>query len=154
MKTVYLHGELGKKFRSKWLLDVESLPEIIRAIDSNEEGFLNFLVEKIYEGVHFSFMSKDVDYVNSSNNPEKYIYCGDFDSGSTLLDEEIHICPCAHGATVFIPAAIAFVTSKAFFQAVIFAAISYGIAELTKPPDPPKVDNKNYIYQVLYIKRP
>lgn len=142
MKTVYLHGELGKKFRSKWLLDVESLPEIIRAIDSNEEGFLNFLVEKISEGVHFSFMSKDVDYVNSSNNPEKYIYCGDFESGSTLLDEEIHICPCAHGATVFIPAAVAFVTSKAFFQAVIFAVISYGIAELTKPPDPPKVDNK------------
>ena len=38
MKTIHLHGKIGKMFGEKWLLEVDSITEALRAIDANVGG--------------------------------------------------------------------------------------------------------------------
>ena len=47
MKKVYLHGSLGMKFGKSWCLDVKSIPEALRAIDCNKEGFLDYFLADV-----------------------------------------------------------------------------------------------------------
>ena len=47
MKTVYLHGKLGKRFGKKWELAVDTIPEAMNAIDVNSEGFLEHLCKEL-----------------------------------------------------------------------------------------------------------
>ncbi len=46
MKTIHLHGELGKKYGEKYVLNVSSVPETIRALGYQLNGF----IQDIYEG--------------------------------------------------------------------------------------------------------
>lgn len=49
MVNVFLHGKLGKKFGKKWVLEISSPLEAIKAIDANRDGFLKYLMEKSKE---------------------------------------------------------------------------------------------------------
>lgn len=145
MKKVYLYGALSSKFGKEFTLDVCSLPEALRAIDANQDGFLNYLINSCNKGVGYSFFSESVDLNNEKDEIQNKLICGSNPDQLDLIKDELHIMPIAQGGN-FIGKAIAFAikffSSEAFFQAVLMAAVSYGIAELTKPPDPPKIDDK------------
>jgi predicted phage tail protein len=51
MRTVYLHGKLGKRFGKKWRLSVSSAQEAISAIDANQEGFIDYILTHSLKGV-------------------------------------------------------------------------------------------------------
>jgi predicted phage tail protein len=145
MKKVYLYGALSSKFGKEFTLDVCSLPEALRAIDANQDGFLNYLINSCNKGVGYSFFSENINPKNNEDDVKNKLICGSNPDQLDLIKNELHIMPVTQGGGFVgtaISMAINFFTSEAFFQAVLLAAVSYGIAELTKPPDPPKIDDK------------
>lgn len=153
MKKVFLHGELGSKFGKEFALDVDSLPELLRAIDANCDGFLDYLMNTVQKGVGYTFLSEKIQESDDREAIEEKIISDNDPKRTDLIKEEVYIMPVVQGAdfvSTAITLAAKFFTSKAFFQAVLMAAVTYGISQLTKPPEPPKVDSdrvssKSYI---------
>lgn len=56
MRTVKLHGELGKRFGETWSLDVGSPAEAARAIEANRPGFISYLVESGDSGIAYQIL--------------------------------------------------------------------------------------------------
>ncbi|QIG76834.1 tail assembly protein I [Rhizobium phage RHph_Y1_11] len=78
MRTIILHGELGKLYGKRWHLAVEDLPEILRAIGVQRPGFQQYV-----EGHDFQIVRgkrRDGDYISKEEVGLRL--------GST---EEIHI---------------------------------------------------------------
>ena len=96
MKTVYLHGKLGKRFGRKWDLNVSSPLEAFSALEANSEGFLSYLAKTEKNGVRYIVLNKSPREVRSeadfrdSQFSEKTIQ---FSSKK----KEIHIVPCVEG---------------------------------------------------------
>jgi predicted phage tail protein len=61
MTTIFLHGELADRFGSKWVLNVASVGEAIRAIESQKPGLLEYFGESEGRGVDFNVKVNDVD---------------------------------------------------------------------------------------------
>lgn len=59
MRTIHLHGELGKKFHPVWNLDVRTPAEAVRAIQANDQSFVPYLLESGREGVTYRFVIND-----------------------------------------------------------------------------------------------
>ena len=76
MKKVYLYGALSSKFGKEFTLDVCSLPEALRAIDANQDGFLNYLINSCNKGVGYSFFSESVDLNNEKDDIQNKLICG------------------------------------------------------------------------------
>lgn len=53
MTTIFLYGELAKKFGPVWKLAVSSVGEAIRAIEANKPGLIEYLAESGDRGVKF-----------------------------------------------------------------------------------------------------
>lgn len=53
MTTIYLTGEMGRKFGRKWKLAVSSPAEALRAIESNKPGLVAYLAEAGDRGIGF-----------------------------------------------------------------------------------------------------
>tara|TARA_B100000424_G_scaffold270150_1_gene268774 strand:- start:6097 stop:6771 length:675 start_codon:yes stop_codon:yes gene_type:complete len=117
MKTIHLHGKIGKMFGEKWLLDVDSVTEALRAIDANVGGFFDYLLDNLQENKTFSFLLDSEEHTIQSKEelivplPKK---C-----------KEFHIIPNAEGALT------AFVTSL-----VVSLASGFIMRALFKPPKP------------------
>lgn len=143
MKKVYLHGELGKKFGAEWVLSADSLSDILRAIDANEDGFFHYLVGEIDSGAEYVFLKKDLSKIKSSEDFEENSFYQNEYIETSIDYEEIHIARCpAGGVEWIISSTVAWFKSGGLFKAVLFAGISYGIQMLMKPPEPPKIDSK------------
>lgn len=54
LTTILLYGELAEKFGAKWLLDVKSPAEAIRAIEVNQPGLIQYLAESGDRGIDFA----------------------------------------------------------------------------------------------------
>lgn len=54
LTTILLHGELAEKFGPKWILDVKSPAEAIRAIEANQPGLIQYLAESGDRGIDFA----------------------------------------------------------------------------------------------------
>lgn len=52
MTTVYLYGALGRKFGSRWTLDVKSPAEAVRAIMANRPDFRTYMIQRSQPGYH------------------------------------------------------------------------------------------------------
>ena len=52
MTTVYLYGALGRKFGSRWTLDVKSPAEAVRAIMANRPDFRTYMIQHSTPGYH------------------------------------------------------------------------------------------------------
>lgn len=109
MKTVYLHGKLGKRFGEKWNLAVRTPTEAFHALESNNNGFLEYLIDTEKKGVEYYIFTKDPKKINSeedviehSINEEKIDLIQD--------KKEIHICPHVQGSGPLMP--VFFVLSK------------------------------------------
>lgn len=102
MKTVYLHGKLGKRFGEKWNLAVRTPAEAFHALESNNSGFLEYLIDTEKKGVEYYIFTKDPKKINSkedlvehSINKEKIDLIQD--------KKEIHICPRVQGSGPLMP---------------------------------------------------
>lgn len=117
MKTIHLHGKIGKMFGEKWLLEVDSITEALRAIDANVGGFFDYLLDNLQENKTFSFLLDNEEHTIQSKEelivplPKK---C-----------KEFHIIPNAEGAL------------QAFVVPLIVSlATGFIMRALFKPPKP------------------
>jgi len=135
MKTVYLHGGLGKRFGSKWELAVETPADVIKAIDANSEGFCDYIQLRGIQGEFFSFLKKHPKRIKSQDELEGNLI------PSNLVDikyeeTEVHIISNAYGGVVttfFGGALLGKIASAVVWSAVTQLAMSV----LFKPPKPP-----------------
>lgn len=150
MKTVYIHGKLGKRFGEKWHLNVANAKEALTAIDVNSEGFFQYILEAQTRGVGFIALNKNIQKIKSKEDFEKNIISAE---NCEFLNQnrEIHIYAKAEGSAVIIPAV------KIFFKAVIATQLTVGsvIAKIvfavgmqavmnaiSKPPDDPNAGKR------------
>lgn len=54
-RNVYLVGEMAEKFGEKFSVDSSSYPEILKCINANREGFLDYLAECHENNIAFTF---------------------------------------------------------------------------------------------------
>jgi predicted phage tail protein len=145
VKTVYLHGQLGKRFGKKWKLAAQTPGEVIQALDANSDGFLEYICKKSQQGEDYILLKKSPNEIR--NKQEVYENAITVDS-INLLDSgcEIHILSKAYGGVV--ASAIAFGAAGTAFAVggignMILAGMIWGVIgqvamnALFKPPKPP-----------------
>ena len=136
MKTVYLHGKLGKRFGKKWKLAVDTIPEAMRAIDVNSEGFLEYLCKELFEQKKYILLKKRPEDASSEKDvyTEKELHYS--------RSKEIHILPIVEGAAPV--AAFTFLGFKGaaaiVAMVVVNIALSFIMQALFKPP---KIERKD-----------
>ena len=141
MKTVYLHGRLGKRFGKKWKLAVDNVQEAFSAIEVNSEGFFDYIIKSEADGNEYIVLSKNPKFIKDENDLRENIIDEKL-SKVNSKQTEIHILSPASGSTVIMP--ILFVsgtigsglTTAGYIIASL--AISYAVAALTKTPDEQK----------------
>jgi predicted phage tail protein len=139
MKTVYLHGDLGKKFVRKLKVDAITIPEIMWALECNLDGFFEHLLKLSREGTEYVMLSKRKSENKNSVPIEDVISPESF--GMNYKNNEVHfICAIQGGGVITtIVTAIKGFTLVGFIKAVaISVAISFVMQALFKPPEPPK----------------
>ena len=135
MKTVYLHGGLGKRFGSKWELAVETPADVIRAIDANSEGFCEYIQSRYIQGEFFSFLKKHPKRIKSQDELEGNLIPNNL-VDIKYVEAEVHIISNAYGgvvATFFGAGLLGQIASAVVWSAVTQLAMSV----LFKPPKPP-----------------
>lgn len=70
MTTILLHGELASLFGPVWKLNVASVGEAIRAIETNKPGLEAYLAESGDRGVDFNVKVNEVDVEASMDNTD------------------------------------------------------------------------------------
>jgi predicted phage tail protein len=140
VKTVYLHGKLGKRFGKKWKLDVDSAQEAYCAIEANTEGFFEYIFNSSRNGTEYIALTKDPKHIKDENDLRENI----IDLKGVSLknkNKEIHVLNPMGGSG---PAAgiFALVTAagKLTFlgKVLLFVAITAATQALMKPPKPPE----------------
>ena len=129
MKIINLHGKIAEKFGAKWILDVESIVEALRAIDANTGNFFKYLSENRAENKTFSFI---LDDCNEKIESEEELLA--------LLPrkcKEFHIIPNAEGAL------------QAFIVPLLISvATSFIVSSLFRPPTPEEQkQTKSFLFQ-------
>lgn len=151
MKKVFLHGKLGNKFGREWDLEVESLQEMLVAIDANKDGFMEYMIKESQGGNNFAFLTKKPEEINKDDDLTE-CFIPESDVFIKNKFEEIHVVSSAQGGILDWLVAFGkwFFSAEVLFQVALMTAVSYTIAELTKPPDPPKpkdntISTKSYL---------
>lgn len=145
MKTVYLHGKLGKRFGKKWELAVDSAQEAYAAIEANNEGFFDYIFNAAKNGTEYIALSKDPKSIKDENDLRENIIDEKL-SKVNLKQKEIHVLNPISGSgplQVIYYAAMSFLGGGAIYgvtlKAVLMvAAIAVAVQALTKPPKPPE----------------
>jgi predicted phage tail protein len=144
VKTVYLHGKLGKRFGKKWELAVDSAQEAYAAIEANNEGFFDYIFNAAKNGTEYIALTKDPKSIKDENDLRENIIDEKL-SKVNLKQKEIHVLNPVGGSdpvTIFYAAA-SFLQGGAIYgvtlKAVLaVAAITAVMQALTKPPKPPE----------------
>lgn len=140
MKTVYLHGKLGKRFGKKWELAVDSAQEAYAAIEANNEGFFDYIFNAAKNGTEYIALSKDPKSIKDENDLRENIIDEKL-SKVNLKQKEIHVLNPISGSG---PAAGIFALFTAtgglttLGMIVVTTAVSFAMQALTKPPKPPE----------------
>lgn len=87
MKSVFLHGAIGKAFGEKFELDVSTPREALRALLAVNDGMKKYLMEKELEGIHYGIKKKD-----------EFIRQGEEDFN---LSSDFHVVPIPAGGATF-----------------------------------------------------
>ena len=140
MKTVYLHGQLGKRFGKKWEIAASTPIEIVQAIEANTDGFLEYICKKANQGENYVLLRKDPKKITS----EKEVSDSLVSQSETQIqykNKEIHIVSQAHGG--FVAAIVGSVFAAGSLAATIATSVIWGaitqvaMNALFKPPKPP-----------------
>ena len=141
MKTVYLHGKLGKRFGKKWSLNVNTVQEAYSAIEANSDGFFEYIFKASNNGIDYITLTKNPEHIQNEDDLKENLI--DTELGKLKnKSSEIHIVSPSYGSGVIMP--ILFVGGAisggltAVGMVVVSLAISYAINALTKTPEPPK----------------
>lgn len=94
MNTVYLHGGLGKRFGKKWLVAASDCYDVIRAVDSNVDGFIGYLIKQSLEGNEHFLLAKNPTKIKSKKELRENLIKPEQNS------KEIHIVPQIYGGVV------------------------------------------------------
>jgi len=141
MKKVYLHGKLGKRFGRKWELAVQSPSEAIRAIDSNIDGFVDYILQESVNKKNYYFLKKTPEKIKSTQELEDNFINKDQVSAA-IKCEEIHIVPETYGGVV--AAFFAGVFGTGTLAATVATSMVWGVVAqvamnlLFKPPETPE----------------
>jgi predicted phage tail protein len=154
MKKVYLHGSLGKRFGRKFELHAKNLPEIMIALESNNEGFIKYVIDAKKEGQEYAVFTKDPAKIKSQEELDNSVFHKEY-MDLNFKKEELHLVPVAQGGAVVssITAIAGVVASiswgKVLVMTLVSVAVSYAINALFKPPEPPKpgkqISTKSYL---------
>ena len=87
MKSIFLHGAIGKAFGEKFELDVSTPREALRALLAVNDGMKKYLIDKESKGVHYGIKKKD-----------EFIQQGEEDFN---LTSDFHIAPIPAGGATF-----------------------------------------------------
>jgi len=68
VKTVYLHGKLGKIFGKKWDIAASTPREVVLALDANIEGFSQYIVNSNQSHVEYIMLNKDIHSIKSERD--------------------------------------------------------------------------------------
>ena len=145
MKTVYLHGKLGKRFGEKWDLNVDTAQEAYSAIDANSDGFMQYIIDASKKGTEYIALTKDPKHIQDEKDLRENI----IDLKNVNLkskNKEIHVLNPVSGSG---PAAVVFYALASFMgggaiygvtlkTVLAIAALTAVVQSLTKPPKPPE----------------
>jgi predicted phage tail protein len=159
VKTIYLYGSLGKRFGKKWRLSVSNLHEACLAIDANESGFIDYIIQQDQKGKMYHVFRRSPFEMKSVDEAVEF-YVNKESEALLYQDDEIHILPDAEGGAVVSSIVAATVSAVSFVAGALVAglttaagwlaggsllakvAISVAIGlvmqAITKPPEPPK----------------
>ena len=99
MKTVYLHGKLGKRFGRKWEIVVHSPSEAVSAIDANTDGFIDYIIKESSSGNNYYFLKKSPKQIKSQKEVEENLI--DKKEVENLSEfSELHFVPETYGGVV------------------------------------------------------
>ena len=65
-RNVYLQGELGEKFGKKFSVNTDNYADIIKCINVNRPGFLNFIRQCHFDGINFT-IERNKEYVGEES---------------------------------------------------------------------------------------
>lgn len=144
MKKVFLHGDLAKGTRSKWVLNVSSPMEAIKAININSNGKLIENISRLSEvggSVGISCLTseevEEIQSINSEQEPREEVVVQVLTSQKPLelqsQFEEIHIMPSIEGSFVVLPTLTWAAVAKAVFMVAATMLIA-GVAAALFPP--------------------
>ncbi len=142
MKTVYLHGELGKRFGKKWELAVNNIEEAFSAIEANCEGFFNYVYKSSAKGIDYIILTKDPKSIKDKDDLRENIIDEKL-SKVNSKQKEIHLLSPVGGSAVFgVGGSLALLKVggglTTLGMVVASVAISFAMQALTKPPKPPQ----------------
>lgn len=116
MKTVYLHGKLGKRFGKKWEIVVRSASEAVSAIDANTDGFIDYIIKESSTGGNYYLLKKSPKEIASQKEvKENLIDKKEIENFSDF--SELHFVPETYGGVV-----------SAFFVGVFGAGMAASVA--------------------------
>ena len=94
MNTVYLHGDIRRRFGEKYQIDARSSEDIIKGLDANNEGFIAYIVKQELEGNRHFLLAKHPDKIKSEQDLIDNIIA------ENEINREIHIVPSVYGGFV------------------------------------------------------
>ena len=65
-RSVYLQGELGEKFGKKFSVNTDNYADIVKCINVNRPGFLNFIRQCHFDGINFT-IQKNEEYIGEES---------------------------------------------------------------------------------------
>lgn len=87
MKSIFLHGAIGKAFGEKFQLDVSTPREALKALLAVNDGMKKYLIDKELKGIHYGIKRKD-----------EFIQEGEEDFN---LTSDFHVAPIPAGGATF-----------------------------------------------------
>jgi predicted phage tail protein len=138
VKTVYLHGKLGKRFGEKWKLAVRSPMEAFSAIEANQEGFLSYMLEREKAGVKYFVLNKNPKKIKSEAELESCVV-SEKNVEVNFSSDELHIIPKVKGedpltVTLFTIGAVEVSALTILLPMAISFVVGAIMKALNKPP--------------------
>lgn len=101
MKTVYLHGDLGKRYTRKLEVDAKTIPEIMWALECNLDGFFEHMYKLRSEGTEYIMLSNYKPEKPEETRAEDLITSQSYEINYT--SKEIHLVCGIQGGVVITP---------------------------------------------------
>lgn len=127
MKTVYLHGDLGKKFVHKLEVDAKTIPELMWALECNLDGFFGHMYKLKSEGTEYIMLSKYEPKNRESISAEDVVLPKDFEM--KYKNKEIHLVCAIQGGFV-VSAIVAVATTVVTGAVALGGALVSGLGAL------------------------
>ena len=124
MRSIHLHGELGKRYGRKWRLDVRTPAEAFHLIDANIDGFIRYVRESAHAGVGYRVFIGDEEV----DDVQRLIY--------PSSRESYRVVPVIGGSAEGFAAVVAFFEALTWQQVVGYiatTALSYAISAALSP---------------------